>query len=389
MKRLIKYDIGNYQFNATAKTIIFSGISIKQEQILTITNITDTTMIYCFADSTLGGTFDDARQTLTLEYDTSGMLDTDVLQIYVDIPDKNIQGNIVQQMQIGDAVLWQNPTTGEIYTEDVNMAAIFGRMQLVDAGKLRVKAIFDDTIITGRLGVAQEALGIDCKGCPSVTVQLSGTWASTVTFEGRADVGTYVVVNGMAVNGTNPVTTSTANGIFRFNTSGLIWFQIRISAYTSGTISATLSASGEPGPTMLTNPVSGSQSQPITQRATTYEANTYDTNLAVVLGTSAVYRLGFTAAEQIVAPTVNPTQPTAYAGPMYSRYPQLFPRVRVETGGDQKLPYAQEYATNRILVATPELYSKLEEVLFQLKTLNQLTMGINGIEPPVGWEEIK
>jgi di/tricarboxylate transporter len=210
-----------------------------------------------------------------------------------------------------------------------------------------------------------------------------------MTFEGRTDAGNFVTINGVAVNGIAPVTTTTANGLFRFNTVGLLWFQVRMSAFTSGACLITLTASGEPGMVTLSNLVAGSQSQALSQRASTYELNTYDTALATALGTAALFRLGFTVVEQVVAPTLNPTQPTVYAANEYANFPQYFPRLRVEIGGDKKLPLAQELGSNKLLVSTPEIISLLEQIKIQLQLANQLTMQINNLSIPNGWEEIK
>lgn len=94
MKQLIGKDIGSYVFDKTTKMITFSGVILSQEQILTITNTTDQILIYCFADSSLGG--DLVGSVLTLNYDTSAMSNTDSLQIYVDVPD------VVQLVQDSD-----------------------------------------------------------------------------------------------------------------------------------------------------------------------------------------------------------------------------------------------------------------------------------------------
>lgn len=86
MKKLIGKDIGNYIFNPTAKTITLIGIpAITLEQVLTITNTTDGTMIYCFAKGSLGGS--ETNNIITLNYDTTSMSANDALQIYIDLPD--------------------------------------------------------------------------------------------------------------------------------------------------------------------------------------------------------------------------------------------------------------------------------------------------------------
>lgn len=389
MKKLIRYDIGDYTFNPTAKTIKIWEVALNKEQFLTITNTTDNTLIYVFADPTLNGTFD--GQILTLNYDTSLMSDNDALQIYVDIPDVPQSQKLLSQLNIGDVVLLQDETTGELFTQDRTLAMVLGGRPVTDGdGYLKDKMRFDDKIISGRLGVLGEALGIDCKGYSTVGVELSGTWAGTITFEGRTDTGNWVVINGLATNGTTLVTTSTTNGVYRFSTAGIIYFQIRFSAFTSGTLLATLESSAEIGMVGLSNPVSGSQTQPLSQKSSTFELNTYDTNVSTILGNSVLYRLGnLSTIDPIVAPTVNITQPTTYADNRYAKYPQIQPRLRVEIGGDQKLPLAQEISSNRLLISQPEIYSLLEAMLLQLKISNQMHVDVNGNTPPPGWEEIR
>ena len=85
-KALIGHDIGQYTFNAVAKTITFVGLpTFGLEQILLITNTTSNIIIYNFADPTPnGGTL--AGNILTLDYNTASMSNTDPLQIYIDLP---------------------------------------------------------------------------------------------------------------------------------------------------------------------------------------------------------------------------------------------------------------------------------------------------------------
>ena len=82
-KKLVR----NYTFNASAKTIAFSGI-YTLNQLLLITNSTRNTIIYNFADASLGATrsYDSNidTTTFTLSYNTEAMSNSDILQIYVD-----------------------------------------------------------------------------------------------------------------------------------------------------------------------------------------------------------------------------------------------------------------------------------------------------------------
>lgn len=84
----MKVLITNYTFNAATKKITFSdylsgGISL--ESVLLIVNVTDGLIIYNFPDPAKGGTV--SSNELTLDYDTTGMSNTDDLMIYYDDPD--------------------------------------------------------------------------------------------------------------------------------------------------------------------------------------------------------------------------------------------------------------------------------------------------------------
>lgn len=80
---MAKIKVDNYTFNKTAKTITFTDYTtIRLDAILIITNATDSTLIFNFADPTKGGTV--TNNVLTVSYDTSGMENTDKLLIYYD-----------------------------------------------------------------------------------------------------------------------------------------------------------------------------------------------------------------------------------------------------------------------------------------------------------------
>jgi hypothetical protein len=87
MKQLLGQDTsGTYTFDPTAKTVTFSGLSqqVTLANILLITNVTANTIIYNFASSTTGAV-SFVNNVLTLDYDTTSMSATDVLQIYIDV----------------------------------------------------------------------------------------------------------------------------------------------------------------------------------------------------------------------------------------------------------------------------------------------------------------
>jgi hypothetical protein len=100
MKKLLGQDAsGTYAFNPTAKTVTFSGLSqqITLANILLITNVTANTIIYNFASSSTGAV-SFANNVLTLDYDTTSMSSTDVLQIYLDLAGEESLHDLLRRM---------------------------------------------------------------------------------------------------------------------------------------------------------------------------------------------------------------------------------------------------------------------------------------------------
>ena len=90
MKALLGTDFaGSYIFDAANKKVIFKNLEddIRLDNILLITNVTAgsaNTVIYNFASSTNGATSFNGTE-LVLDYDTTSMSNSDVLQIYLDV----------------------------------------------------------------------------------------------------------------------------------------------------------------------------------------------------------------------------------------------------------------------------------------------------------------
>ena len=77
----------NYEFDASAQTITIGG-NYSLRKLILITNVTDGVIIYNFADATSGGTVyydtNTDKTTITLEYNTTAMSDSDEVQILAD-----------------------------------------------------------------------------------------------------------------------------------------------------------------------------------------------------------------------------------------------------------------------------------------------------------------
>lgn len=68
-----------------------------------------------------------------------------------------------------------------------------------------------------------------------IAVQITGTWTGTLTFKGSVDGVNRVAIAAMPIGAVSPVTTTTANGIWRLDTSGLKDATIEPTAGMTGT----------------------------------------------------------------------------------------------------------------------------------------------------------
>ena len=175
MKQLLGQDTsGTYTFNPTAKTVTFSGLSqqITLANILLITNVTANTIIYNFASSTTGAV-SFVNNVLTLDYDTTSMSATDVLQIYIDV---------------------------ESYEE--SLATLLRRMNKL----LESNAVVDSRL---RQKVVIEAIGTNLATPTEVnaSIPVSGTVTATANVNNAVTATTF---NNSAVN---PYTLSTSQAV--------------------------------------------------------------------------------------------------------------------------------------------------------------------------------
>lgn len=265
-------------------------------------------------------------------------------------------------------IQWEN---GELITKDIWIEKLFWNNPLIRNGWIISSVINDTKISNGKIGWLNSEIRTDTTQYSTCSIQLSWVWAWTVVFEASSNWGDFVALAWINIATNSLLTSVTGNGIFKFNISWLTLIRVRLSAYTSWAVFVNFVLS------------SWEQNQPLSQRATTFELNTFDTNLQTLptaIGTTQMYQTGFEL-EWIrqFAPTVNPTQPTAYVEPKFANYPQRFRRLRVEAGGSERLPFAQEPNTNRMVVSTPDLYRIQEEqllVLMDIRDLLKISLGV-------------
>jgi hypothetical protein len=73
-------------------------------------------------------------------------------------------------------------------------------------------------------------------------IQLTGTFVGTVTFETTVDGTNWVTVSVTPSNSVTTVTSATAPGVWFVQITGFAGVRARVSAYTSGTITASIKA---------------------------------------------------------------------------------------------------------------------------------------------------
>lgn len=123
-----------------------------------------------------------------------------------------------------------------------------------------------DVTATINLTANAQTASVAMNSHKSVAVVLTGTWVATIVFEISVDGTTWVACNGFSEANGNWVPSTTAVGSWWFEPLGAIAAaRIRVSAYTSGTITGILLAStgdantfefqGEPGVSIPTNAV--------------------------------------------------------------------------------------------------------------------------------------
>jgi hypothetical protein len=93
---------------------------------------------------------------------------------------------------------------------------------------------------TAYLDAADEALTMSVDNKGGIGLQLTGTWAGTVSFEASIDGLTFVALNMVPSNSATAASSSTGNGAWSANCAGYSIVRARMSAYTSGVAGVTL-----------------------------------------------------------------------------------------------------------------------------------------------------
>lgn len=83
-------------------------------------------------------------------------------------------------------------------------------------------------------------------GYGTAVIQVTGTFSGTITFEGSLNGTDYVSLSAVQVGAGTIATTATTTGIYRMSPVGMTNIRARISAYTSGSITAVGRATNAP-----------------------------------------------------------------------------------------------------------------------------------------------
>jgi hypothetical protein len=258
----------------------------------------------------------------------------------------------------------QNPGTLELWNQDTNLMNVLGSSSLVSSAKkdnrLKVESVSPDApALFDFLSIANDSFTYDVSGRAMASVQISGVWVGTISFEATLDLTNWVAIPGMSLLSTSaPVASTTTIGIFRFNCMGVQQIRIRMTAYTSGVATVTMIAS--------TNPTGQFFNQDSSYRMVTYDA-TLPTTLGAVSLIAPINRV------LPIAPLAFATQ-TTYTDQKFSGVPYIQPRLRVEAAGSQQLPFAQRESTYELMVQNLPLYRIMEDLLFQSMISNNLEL---------------
>lgn len=135
-----------------------------------------------------------------------------------------------------------------------------------------------------------DLINVACDTYRSVNFQITGTWVGTITFQVSNDNTNWIAVNAIASNGTAAVTTTAANVVAYSALSGVQYFRVRFTAYTSGTatINAYFNRDSVPTATLPGSPTNTVVGSAIGSGVTLYTVNsTATTNAANIKSTAA------------------------------------------------------------------------------------------------------
>lgn len=144
------------------------------------------------------------------------------------------------------------PGTGDVIASDdiagVKYQIVKQAFGVLDSATLVSAAnpmpiVIPDVTSSGTLAAAAQTVVLVLNGDSAAAVQITGTWAGTVTFEGTVDNTNWVSINGVSASTSAPQATTTVNGVYRLTPGGLAAMRANMTAFTSGTAVVSIRAS--------------------------------------------------------------------------------------------------------------------------------------------------
>ena len=96
----------------------------------------------------------------------------------------------------------------------------------------------DSQVLQQAVAANGQGLPLETAGANGVELELVGPFGATVNFEVSDDKTTWYPVKGTNSDGSVSATTTTTTGLYFINTRGALYFQARVSGFTSGNVTA-------------------------------------------------------------------------------------------------------------------------------------------------------
>lgn len=116
-----------------------------------------------------------------------------------------------------------------------------------------------DITTSGSLAALNATLALALSGQSSGSIQITGTFVGTITFETQRDGATWTAFNAVQAGSTALTQSTTGPGLFSVNVAARASFRVNMSAFTSGSAVVTMGASHATGAIYSTQvlPVAG------------------------------------------------------------------------------------------------------------------------------------
>lgn len=96
--------------------------------------------------------------------------------------------------------------------------------------------MFTGALMQNAAAATANGTTLNVNGFSVATLQLTGTFSATVTWEANIDETNWVAVQATNLNDGTAATTATAAGLFRIQCFGLAQIRARVSTYASGNV---------------------------------------------------------------------------------------------------------------------------------------------------------